>query len=45
MASGLARIVSCASINPLSVLETRFVVPGPKKHTNVLAAIKTIYAQ
>ena len=42
VASGCARIVSCASINPFTVLETRFVVPGPRKHKNVLSAIKTL---
>ena len=45
VASALARIVSCASINPLGVLETRYVVPGPRIHHNIFTAMKTIYRQ
>lgn len=43
IASSLARILGCVAINPLTVLETRFVMPGPKQHKNLLSATRTLY--
>lgn len=42
-ASALARIVGCIAINPLTVLETRFVMPGPRQHKNIFSATHSLY--
>lgn len=42
-ASALARMVGCATINPLTVLETRFSMPGPRQHKNIFSAVSSLY--
>ena len=43
IASAMARMVGCVAINPLTVLETRFCMPGPRQHKNLFTAVKSLY--